>query len=217
MSVTVWGDCGGPNTEAASHDRYGRLSARSYRELVLELPAAGIEVDADHNGRRLGEAVYVELGDDERLRAICVLDGGQLANVDRPVFFSPDLEMRGLNRGRTYIAREAQLLGLSLVFGTARVAASPLSWRAGDFRDSSDRYRWPLSWPSDAPLLQRALDYLGDDRQLRTRSASRVVRRAPDYSHLVGRSLSPEQRYMLAVEQADAMAEQAWQHQPLPA
>jgi hypothetical protein len=28
MSVTVWGDCGGPNAPAASYDRYGRLSAR---------------------------------------------------------------------------------------------------------------------------------------------------------------------------------------------
>lgn len=179
MSVTVWGDCGGPNTPAASRDRYGQLSARSYRELVLELPAEGAEVDADHNEQRLGEAVYVELGADERLRAVCVLDGDALTNVDRPVYFSPTLEMRGHNRGATYIAREAELLGLSLVFGTARVGALPLRWRAGDLRDPSDRFSlWPCSWQDSEPLLARALAHLGEDRQVRTRSALRVVDRS---------------------------------------
>lgn len=179
--ITLSGEAGGPDTVAASRDRYGRLSARSYRELSLELPAEGIEVDADHDGQRLGELLYLELGDDERLRAVCVLDGDWLANVAQPVYFSPMLSMRGRGIDRdTYIAASAEMIGLSVTLETARVGAYPVSRRQGDLRDPVARRTWPFSWQRSDPLLARALNALGTDWQARTRSASRIVDRRDD-------------------------------------
>ena len=50
--LTVWGDAGGPNGQSATYNRFGQLTeACSYRELDLELPADGVEVDCDHEKR----------------------------------------------------------------------------------------------------------------------------------------------------------------------
>jgi hypothetical protein len=188
MTVTVWGECGGPGTLAATYNRSGQLTeARSYRELSLDLPERGVEVDCDHDGVRVGSLLFAELGDDERLRAVCAIDGDWLADVDRPVYLSPLFEMRGQGIDRTdmYIARAAELIGLSLTFQTARIGAHPVSLRRGDLRDSSARFSsWPSSWRSSGPLLDRALNHLGTDWQARSRTASRVIdlrQREADY------------------------------------
>jgi hypothetical protein len=180
MTVTVWGDAGGPDTLAAHRNRYGELrSAHSYRELQLGLPENGIEIDADHDGQRLGQLLYTELGADERLRAVAVLDDDWLENVEQPVYFSPALDMRGdgIDRSEHYIARTAELIGLSLTLATARVGAHPLAWRQGDLRNPVDRHGWPCSWRGSDPLLARALDRIGTDWQARSRSATRIVDR----------------------------------------
>ena len=94
----------------------------------------------------------------ERLRVACVLDDDGLASAEPPgpVCFSPLLEMRGGGNGSTYIARVGSLLGLSLTFATARLGATPVSWRAGDVRSPGDRHSWPISWATQSPLLERA-------------------------------------------------------------
>jgi hypothetical protein len=84
-----------------------------------------------------------------------------------------------------YVARTAELLGLSLTLHTARVGAHPVGLRRGDLRDSTARYSsWPCSWQSSDPLLDRALNHLGSDWQARSRTASRVIdlrQREADY------------------------------------
>jgi hypothetical protein len=211
--ITVWGECGGPNSLSATRDRSGRLAeAYTYRDLSLELPERGVMVDADHDGQRLGELVFAELGDDARLRAVCVLDDDVLTDIERPVYFSPTLQMRGsgIDRTDTYIARTAELLGVSLTFATARSGAHPLSWRRGDFRSSYGRSHWPLSWRSEAPLLARAVDNRAG--MLQTRSAPRIVDRSRESAldNLVGRragSVHPSE-----LELAE---DPHWQHRPL--
>jgi hypothetical protein len=173
VTITVWGEAGGPGTHAAIRDRFGRVfEARSYRDLELELPAEGIEVDCDHDQRPVGRLLYAELGADNRLRAVCVLDNDGLEQVEQGVFFSPMFEMRGdgINDSDTYIARTAQLLALSITFDTARVGAHPVNWRRGDLRDSVDRFGWPYSWQGSDPLLARALDHNRTGWQSRSRT-----------------------------------------------
>jgi hypothetical protein len=82
----------------------------------------------------------------------------------------------------TYIAREAELLGLSLTFATKRVGAPSLCWRRGDVRSATDRRGWPIGWRTDAPALARALDDMAGipQTQLRHRSAARILDRRAD-------------------------------------
>jgi len=61
------------------------------------------------------ESLYAELGDDEALRWVAVVDS-DLTGIDEPVHFSPELEHRSDVDKRFYIAREAALLGLSLTY-----------------------------------------------------------------------------------------------------
>jgi hypothetical protein len=189
VKVTVWGDAGGPRTIAEERARWGAIEvhagAHSYDELSLELPVAGIVVDAAHDSERpLGELIYAELGEDERLRCVAVLDERLDARVfeEHETFFSPLMEMRGKGIDGTdhYVAREGALLGLALTLATKRVGAQPLRWRSGDVRSSSDRYTWPCTWRASAPLLGRAVDHLGGELRCRSASASRIVDRRPD-------------------------------------
>jgi hypothetical protein len=191
MSVTVWGDAGGPRTIAEERVRWGALEmhagAHSYDELSLELPDGGITVDAAHDPEQpLGELVYAELGSDDRLRCVAVVDERLDERVfeEHEVFFSPQLEMRGkgIDDGNTYIAREAGVIGLALTLATKRIGAWPLRHRAGDLRSEVDRGSWPIGWRRDAPLLARALDGMaGIPRaELRHRTASRIIDLHPD-------------------------------------
>jgi hypothetical protein len=159
MSVTVWGAAGGPDELSEERDVLDRqVGAYSYRELSPELPSGGLEIDLDHDpDEQVGELVYAELGSDERLRCVAVVDD-RLEPVlrERSVFFSPLLGMVGAGvRERSYIAREAELLGMSLTLETKRVGAAPVQWRAGDVRDPVARFRWPISW-SQSRLLERS-------------------------------------------------------------
>jgi hypothetical protein len=179
MKLTAWGELGGPGTIAATRTRSGSLtSARSYDSVDLELPPEGIEVDVDHDGHRLGEVVRVELGRDDRLRAVAVLDNDRLASVGEDVFFSPVIEMRGRDLdGSTYIGESARLLGLSVTLSTARVGALPIRMRSGDVRSSVDRFRWPISWASSDPLLERAAH---------TKSLATRIYRTPEFIRVRG-------------------------------
>jgi hypothetical protein len=178
-TLTVFGEAGGPNTIAATRHRSGVLtSARSYRELSLELPEGGCPVDLDHNEQHtVGELVFAELGDDERLRCVVVIDGLDLDQADEPVYFSPLFVMAGpgINERSTYIAREASLLAVSLTLATERVGAQPLRWLTGDVRRSIDRGAWPGSWRYNEPLLARCVDQLGQGFDVRTCTATHIV------------------------------------------
>jgi hypothetical protein len=200
VKLTVWGEAGGPGTIAASRTRSGRVSgARSYDSLELALPTEGIEIDCDHDGRRVGELVHAQL-DDDRLRVVAVLDDDWLGEVEEPVYFSPLLELRGRDlSGSTYIGRTAELLGLSLTFATARLGAHPLSMRAGDVRDSGDRFsHWPglvrvpdAHRPAAVPPQRAEGVAVGTrrdrDRGVRAAHAPALVRLAPGGARRVGR------------------------------
>jgi hypothetical protein len=184
MSVTVWGDAGGPRTIAEERVRWGALEmhagAHSYDELSVELPDGGITVDADHDpAQPLGQLVYAELGDDDRLRCAVVVDDWlEPVLEEHETFFSPLLEMRGkgIDRSDTYVAREAELLGLSLTTRTKRIGAWPLRWRSGDVRSEVDRYSWPISWRGDAVLARAVDSFAGTPRsELRHRTAARIA------------------------------------------
>jgi hypothetical protein len=81
------------------HPIDGRFGAHSYRELSCQLPPGGIELDLDHNEQRVGELVHAELGDDDRLRVVCVIDDERIVKVldviEEDIFFSPTLIMIG--------------------------------------------------------------------------------------------------------------------------
>jgi HK97 family phage prohead protease len=155
------------------------VGAHSFRSLSLELPGDGVIIDCDHDGVEVGWLLYAELGDDEALRCVAVLDNDQFAAIERPVYFSPQLEMRGDVDKAFYIAREAAMLGLSVTFETKTLAAQPIKWRAGDLRSSVDRYKWPTSWRWSDPLLGRALDSLGTGLGVEHRHATAIVDKRP--------------------------------------
>ncbi|MGH3085556.1 MAG: hypothetical protein ACRDNP_16140 [Gaiellaceae bacterium] len=134
----------------------------------------GLEVDVDHDGQRIGEVVHCELGADDRLRVVAVLDDDRLASLDAPIYFSPTVELRGDVDRAVSIAREAVLLGVSVTLQTARVAPTPIAMRAGDIRSSVDRYGWPCSWATETPLLERASH---GGQPLRIRTAPQAVGR----------------------------------------
>jgi hypothetical protein len=163
----------------ADHRSFGRIvEASSFDDLDLELGSA--EIDADHDGKQVGEIVHAELSPEGRLAVVGVLDEGDwLAEVEQPLFLSGTWEMRGDVRHRCYVAREAQLLGVSLTLSPANLDAQPLSWRPGDVRSESDRRSWPISWSSSSPLLKRAVDSWSAVGllELRHRTASRIVDR----------------------------------------
>jgi hypothetical protein len=95
VSVTVWGVAGQVGGTAAHYNRFGDLAgAHSYKSLALELPGDGVVIDCDHDHHDYGRLVYAELGDDQALRCVAVVDG-DLTRADGPVYFSPELELRG--------------------------------------------------------------------------------------------------------------------------
>ena len=179
MSVTVWGAATGPNQPAAHYNRWGQLTdAHSYRTFNPELPAGGINVDCDHDGVKVGTLVYAEIAPDERVRCVAVIDDGErLLELDQPLYWSATLDMRGCSGDIVYVADEARIIGLSLTLTPATVSAQPLAMQRGDLRDRTTRYsRWPSSWRTEAPLLERAVDDLPRSLELR-HAATRIVDR----------------------------------------
>jgi hypothetical protein len=126
-------------------------------------------------GQVVGEIIYAEL--DDRLAVVGVLDDGAIAAIDRPVFWSGTYAPCGGHgsRQRSFVVPRARVLGMSLKLSPANSTACPVSWMAGDLRDSVARFKWPVSWRHNAPLLARALDYRRG--MLETRAASRPVDR----------------------------------------
>jgi hypothetical protein len=160
---------------AVEQKHYAVTGAHSYRSLTLELPPGGIAIDCDHDHQAVGELIYAELGEDDRLRCVAVLDNDQLTKLDQDVYWSPELDLRGGDPGRYFIARTASLIGLSVTFNPATLAAQPIEIRAGDLRSRVDSGKWATSWRSTSPLLARALDHLANDRGVETRTATRII------------------------------------------
>jgi hypothetical protein len=132
-------------------------------QVSLELPPDGCPVDLDHDGRKIGEVVHAKLRCDDRLPVVAVIDGLELDRAEQPVYFSPMMMMMMIGDGvheRSYVARKAELLGLSLTFATRRVAPRPIEWLPGDVRIAADRGSWPFStlripWIERAAQLER--------------------------------------------------------------
>jgi HK97 family phage prohead protease len=180
LSTTVWGVASKIGEPAAHYNDWGDLTdAHSYRSLALELPGDGVSIDCDHDHVERGRLIYAELGSDQALRCVAVVDADQLVGIEEPVYFSPELELRGDVDKRIYVAREAALLGLSLTFSPATLAAQPVGVRAGDLRRSNDRFKWPMSWQLNDPLLARALDHLGPGLGVEHRHATAIVDKRP--------------------------------------
>jgi hypothetical protein len=159
---------------AERRSAFGELTgASSFDDVDLELGSAMI--DADHDQRRRGEVVHAEIGETGQLAVVGVLDGGDwLAEVEEPVYLSGTYEMRGKNVMQDFcVAREAQVLGVSVTLSSANLDARPLRWYRGDLRSSADRAQWPISVGSSDPLLGRAIEHCS--RELRHRSATRIV------------------------------------------
>jgi len=183
VTTTVWGVATKVGGTSAHYDRLGYLTgAHAYRSLALELPGDGVIIDCDHDHVEVGRLLYAELGEDEALRCVAVVDG-DLTRAEEPVYFSPELELRGDVDKSICVAREAAMLGLSLTFSPATIGASPVRVRAGDLRNRVDRGKWSFAWRTNDSLLARALDYLGDGYRVEQRSATQIVdmrpRRAP--------------------------------------
>jgi HK97 family phage prohead protease len=175
VSTTVWGTATRVGEVAAHYNRFGDLiDAHSYKSLSLELPGDGVVIDADHDHVDRGRLVYAELGQDDALRCVAVVDA-DLTGVEEPIYFSGEFELRGDVGKRVYVARQAALLGLSLTFSPATLGARPVGVRAGDVRRSIDRFRWPSSWRWSDPLLGRAVDSLGSGLGVERRSATCIT------------------------------------------
>jgi hypothetical protein len=83
--------------------------------------------------------------------------------------------MRGGGEGTSYIAREAQLLAVSLTLNPCTVAATPIRCLPGDIRRPLDRFKWPGSWAYHTPLLGRAFETLGTGVAAEKRTASYIA------------------------------------------
>jgi HK97 family phage prohead protease len=175
VTATVWGVATKVNGAAAWYNRFGSVTeAHSFRSLALELPGDGVNIDCDHDHQEYGKLIYAELGDDQMLRCVAVVDG-DLTRAEESVYFSPELELRGDVDKRICIAREAAVVGLSLTHSPATIGAWPVSIRAGDIRSSRDRGSWPWDWKWKDPLLERALDHIGTGLGVEQRTATRIV------------------------------------------
>lgn len=174
-ATTVWGVATQVNGVAAYYGKWGTLTdAHSYRSLALELPPDGVAIDCDHDHEERGRLVYAELGDDDALRVVAVVDG-DLTGLEQPAYFSAEVELRGDVGKRYCIAREAALVGLSLTFSPATIGAWPINTRTGDIRRSLDRGGWSCSWKYHDPLLERALHNIGSGLGVEQRAATRIV------------------------------------------
>jgi hypothetical protein len=183
-AMTIWGTAtriGGLAAELSSSGRI--IGGHSYDEIALELPEDGILVDLDHAaGTECGELVYGEVAPDSRVNVVAVLDDDRISRIDQDVYFSCEMAMFGdhiRDRSSSYIADRAMMIGLGLTMSPLTVAATPIRWRSGDVRRSSDRFSWPVSWRSADELLGRALDHVGG-QDLRTRTRHLVDRRPRD-------------------------------------
>ena len=175
MKTTVAGTATRVGEIAVEQNRFADITgAHSFRSLALELPSDAIEIDCDHDHVARGQLIYAELDETQALRCVAVLDSDELTRIDEPVFFSPELEMRGDVDKQFYIAREAALIGLSLTLSPATLGARPVEIRAGDLRSRADRGQWPGSWRWASPLLDRAQTFLDGGYGVERRAA-RIV------------------------------------------
>lgn len=176
MSVTVWGVATAAGEPSAHRDRFGQLTdAHMYRRFDPQLPADGIDVDLDHDGQQAGTLVYGEVDRAERVNLVSVIDDGDwLLELDRPVYYSPVLDMRGCSGDHVYVADSATIIGLSLTLTPARVGSTPLKLIGGDIRSRADRGSWPATWSTQHCLLGRAVEQLPRQRSWEHR-AHRIV------------------------------------------
>jgi hypothetical protein len=176
-ACTIWGTAAVVGETSALYDDLGRLEeARTYDAITLDLPAAGLDLDISHDHDRvIGPVVHAELERDRVDVVAVVQDGDWLLDLDTPLYFSAELELRGAPdqlHGRIAHARTATLIGVALTTATARLGARPVQLHPGDVRSPLDRGRWPMNWLGEAPLLQRCADAVP-----RAGRASRILER----------------------------------------
>lgn len=188
MPATIWGVACGEESSgdvAARYHRSGRLAeAHAFRTLDTRLLPSGTQINIDHDAAtRCGEVVHAELGLDDRLGLVGVIDvDADLLDRIGPVYWSPELVLvgPGLDSKRVAVATRAGLTGVAVTTTPATLAARELAWLAGDLRRSSDRYSWEVSWRSKHPLLARAVDQLPVLGAEQHRARSIIDRRARD-------------------------------------
>jgi hypothetical protein len=170
MTLTVYGTASGTNEISCHRNRYGHVTgAHAFDDISPELPDNGVPVDLGHDPTNIiGKMVYGEITEQGALNIVTVLDGDELTRITEPVFFSPLMTHAGAMRHRHHVAPMVWLESVALTFDTARVGVQPVAWMRGDIRSQPDRARWPMSWRSEHPLLQRALDTIGDSCTART-------------------------------------------------
>jgi hypothetical protein len=184
VKTTCWGIAHKAGGVSRTYNRSGRIAdAHMIRRLELDLPASGLEVTLDHEDTSpsIGEVVYAEVDRGDRLNVVSVVDG-DLTDVGEPVFYSGEFDCRSRSdlSGPVWIADRAYLIGMTLTTSPASFEARPLSFMRGDIRESIDRFSWPCSWRTSAPLLKRALEHTprGETR------ARRIVGPPPDVRSL---------------------------------
>lgn len=106
-----------------THRRFPR---RGHDEL-LTAHAALVAIDSDHDHKPIGRLIYAELGIDQALRSVAVLDTDRFATIDRPVYFSGEFQMRGDVDKSFYVAPRPRCAG----------CRSPSSLRLLDSRRSN--------------------------------------------------------------------------------
>jgi hypothetical protein len=211
VKTTIAGVATSIGEVAVEQNRFADITgAHSYRSLTLELPSEGIAIDCDHDHERVGELVYAELGDDQALRCVAVLD----TRLDEPVYFSGEFEMRGDVDKPFYIAREAALIGLSLTLSPALLAARPVEIRTGDLRSRVDRGKWPCSWRWASALVARAFDFLDAGYGIEKRAARIVDIAAEKENERAAREWERERSWIETRPTQDKRANEWLRHGP---
>jgi hypothetical protein len=177
VSTTIHGVATRLNGIARALDQHGRLvGATTIKDIDLEL--FGHTVTIDHDPANVaGEIVYAELSDQDRLHLVAVIDRDWIRDADQDVYFSGEYDMTGRSDGLVYIATRAKVLGAALTLDPASLEASPVRWMPGDVRRQLDRGKWPVTWRSSQPVLERCVDHLGTNAERRT--ARHIIPRRP--------------------------------------
>jgi hypothetical protein len=188
--TTIYGRAGGGRSDtSATYNQWGALRTAHHIEAFdLDLPPGGLPVDLAHDGQAIGEAVYLELDPDGQLHAVAVLDDDAITRVDGDIYFSTEAIIVGpdVRSARAATVTRASLVSLGLCFEPATHGLTPIRTMPGDVRSRLDRGSWPVSWGWAHPLLERAVDHLGDRHDVEHRHATRILDRRAHADHAPG-------------------------------
>ena len=87
MKATVFGVVSQLGAPVEIRSTVGHMTG-AYAVDDLELELLGDEIDFDHDGEPVGEIVYAEITPENQLAVVGVLDDGEIAATDRPVYWS---------------------------------------------------------------------------------------------------------------------------------